>query len=187
VKRIVAGFTFSLGLWMGAFGTSLGQTLTLDPGEDGPGHQPAVIPGTTITWPKDDAACDHAYGAGEYEKAIGLCTKAVGEYKVVIQGLVDTPGLKDGIVQNMTFNQGYTELEIAEAYDNAKNRDTKSALQHAAAGAALAHSLLDPIRGKFVRDETEVDSHVMTMSAELLDKIHEMFPSIPDSDGKAST
>jgi hypothetical protein len=151
--------------------------------EDGPGAQPTTIPETNMAWPKDDKACDDAWTGKQYSQAIKLCSKALAEYKVVIAKLVDTPDLKDGVIQDMAFNQGYTEMEIADSYS--KTGDAKDAIWHAQQASAGAHALLDPISAKMVRDETKADEHIKGLARKLLDAVHEEFPSIAGGDGKS--
>jgi hypothetical protein len=159
--------------------------MAQDVQEDGPGLQPSTIPGTDMAWPKDDKACDVAWKGSEYPKAIKVCGKALKEYKSVIAVLVATPNLKDGIVQDMVFNEGYTEMEIADSFS--KTGDSKDSLWHAQQSSARAHSLLDPINAKTVRDETDFDEHTKRIARKLLDVVHAEFPSIAGGDGKFDT
>ena len=168
-----------------ALGVASSSNAALAQDENGLGHPPAMIPGTSIAWPADDSDCDKVWKAGDYKSAIGICTKALGQYRVVIDTLVDTPNLKDGVVPTMIFDEAYTEMEVASAYE--KTGDVKRAFDHASLSAKLAHSLIDPIGAKLVRDESAGDKSIQEIGIKLLDTIHQSFPAVAGSDGKADT
>jgi hypothetical protein len=151
------------------------------------GQEPDFVPGTHVAWPKHDRACDQAFSENLAAAAVEACTISLREYASTIEALVDVPELPQGAIQEMVFNEAYTNLELAESYKGRAHRGDDALAEKAArTSATLVHTLLDPIADKFVRDETANEAKAAGLYRQLLDRVHAGFPDVAGADGKAS-
>jgi hypothetical protein len=150
-------------------------------------QEPDFVPGTHVAWPRHDKACDEAFTQNAAAVAVEACTISLREYQTTIEAMVDVPELPQGAIAEMVFNEAYTNLELAESYKlRAQRGDDALAEKAARTCDALAHTLLDPIANKFVRDETESEAQAAHLYRQLLDRIHAAFPDVAGGDGKSS-